>query len=118
MSLERDAAAYRECTRDPIFLLQVRRYRLLGVPEGHEMDDEGDVWAKSPIGPAEPDRLTVDDLLSFEAAVAWWETESVYLTREEAEAYGQRRAYNYRDGWRVYCVCAEGRLGDLLRAHG
>lgn len=115
MSPERDATAYRECTRDPIFLFQVRRWRLLHEPDGFLLDDEGDlVHVDDPEGTPAP---SVDDLLSMECAFAWWETESVWLTREEAEAYGKARHYNYTSGWRVYCVCAEGRLGELLREH-
>lgn len=114
MSPERDAAAYRECTRDPIFLFQRRRWNLVDVPEGHELCAEGAVYPKDR---PDADALTVDELKDLEAVVTWWETESVWLSREEAEDYGRRRAYNYRDGWRVFCVCAEGRLGELLQEH-
>lgn len=114
MSPERDATAYRECTRDPIFLFQFWRWRLIREPEGHLIDD-GAVYPLE--GYPDVEARTIDELLSMKCAVAWWETESVWLTREEAERYGTTRSYNYPDGWRVYCVCAEGRLGALLREH-
>ncbi len=44
-----------------------------------------------------------------------WDTEMVFWSREEGEAYGKRRDYNYRDGWRVYCVCANDTLAALLK---
>ena len=45
-----------------------------------------------------------------------WTTESVWFTREEAEAWATRHAYRFAEGWRVYCLCAEGALAKLLRA--
>jgi hypothetical protein len=42
------------------------------------------------------------------SALEAWETDRVY---------GQARHYNYPTGWRVHCLCAEGRLGELLREH-
>lgn len=44
-----------------------------------------------------------------------WVTESVWLTRREAEAYGRDNERGYPEGWRVYAVCAEGELVDALR---
>lgn len=119
MSQKRDSIAYFECTRDPIFLFQRRRWALIELPDGCVLDEDGaGVYPGRDCEPIEgAARLTVDELLSHEAAVAWWETESVYLTREEGEAYGRARAYNYPDGWRVFCVCAEGALAKLLKEH-
>ncbi len=52
--------------------------------------------------------LTEDDLdLIREAGDAheYWETKSVFLSREEAERYGESRDYEWgKDGWRVYCI--------------
>lgn len=31
-------------------------------------------------------------------------THTVFLSREEAESYGKSRGYNFKDGWRVYCI--------------
>jgi hypothetical protein len=44
-----------------------------------------------------------------------WRTESVWLDRLEAEAWGKVKAHRWTDGWRVYGVCAEGDLAELLR---
>lgn len=127
MTPERDATAYRECTRDPIFLFQRRRWIVTGCPEGWSFDDEGDCI---PEGWKPTDEKDTPPVLSMQemaqhrygewdapCAIETWETESVWLSREEAEDYGKARHYNYTSGWRVYCVCAEGRLGDLLREH-
>lgn len=125
----RDAAAYRECTRDPIFVFQARRWRVMGAPSGYEFDDEGDCveevdpihWTYGTERKAlSPEQLSHYTFGEFDTpcAIETWETERVYLTREEAESYGKARAYNYRDGWRVYCVTAEGALRDLLKRYG
>lgn len=55
-----------------------------------------------------------ETLVQERYATERWETEGVWLTREEAEAYGKRRSYNYPDGWQVYGICAEGSLAKLL----
>lgn len=44
-----------------------------------------------------------------------WDTECVFYSREEGELFGNKFAYNYRSGWRVYCVPCGGVLQDLLR---
>ena len=44
-----------------------------------------------------------------------WHTESVFLTREEGEEFGQAHAYRWPGGWQVYGICAEGELAKLLR---
>ena len=79
-----------EGTRDPIFLLQVKRTII------------GDI---------------TDDC---DYEVNYWDTERVYFTREEAEAYAESRPYHYGkngDGWRVYCTNSEGQLAELLKQH-
>jgi hypothetical protein len=129
----RDAAAYCECTRDPIFLFQARRWHVLGAPEGYDFDADGECVAVGEKAASlvdengDPERtvLSEKDLAArtfgeFDTpcAIATWVTERVYLSREEAESYGRARAYNYPSGWRVFCVCAEGALGALLREHG
>ena len=43
-----------------------------------------------------------------------WHTESVWLTRAEAEAHARANAHNMRSGWQVYCVPAGGELARLL----
>ena len=49
--------------------------------------------------------------------VETWITERVFATREESDAYGTRRSYNYRDGWRTYCVPCDGKLAEMLVHH-
>lgn len=44
-----------------------------------------------------------------------WETESVWLDRDEAQAFGRQHAYNYPRGWQVYGVPSEGRLAGMLQ---
>lgn len=119
----RDGSALNEATRTPIFLFQRKVWALVNVPNGYDVDDEGDVvpegWEK---------RDERGDALSWETlaettkgewdapcAISHWETERVYLTREEGERYGEGRAYNYPDGWRVYSVCAKGELAEALK---
>jgi predicted nucleic-acid-binding Zn-ribbon protein len=43
-----------------------------------------------------------------------WKTESVFLTREEAEAFGKAREYRW-DKWKVYCVPCDGELATILK---
>lgn len=42
-----------------------------------------------------------------------WHTETVFLTREEAERFANCRSYRWPK-WRVYCVPCEGELADIL----
>lgn len=63
-----------------------------------------------------------DFLISRGQAKRCWTTwdGGVWFTREEAEAEGERRDYYYgRKGkdWRVFCVCAQGELEELLNDH-
>lgn len=96
---KRDAWAYQEMTRDPIFLLQRKeRYVSTLCNDQHREQFEDD-------GEYEP----------CDECITYWRTESVWLSREQGEAYGEAHAYNYRYGWRVYCLCAEGELAVLLR---
>lgn len=43
-----------------------------------------------------------------------WFTESVWLTRKEAEDFAKRHEYRWPRGWQVYCTCAEGELAKAL----
>lgn len=110
-----------ECTRDPIFLLQSRRWHV--GPEGLPPDVVWDADATDfrRVSPKDPDDayLTMSAIAEeFPSSVREeWRTERVFFTREEGDSYGKARAYNYPEGWRVYCVCAEGQLAELLRAH-
>lgn len=121
----RDAAKFYECTADPVFLFQARRWTVLGCPEGYDFDDEGDCVATEDALSDDPRTLSPEELSQFRfgdhdtpCSIETWETERVYLSREAGEEYGTRRSYNYRAGWRVYCVPAAGALAVLLNEHG
>jgi hypothetical protein len=121
-----------EATRDPIFLLQSKQRVWTDLPAGWSCLDgtlisDGTidnvrlqaVWPEA--------RLDEDGLLSMSLSdvqerldgrycTVHWQTERVFFTREEGEAWAEARAYNYPNGWRVYCVCCEGRLAEILKA--
>ena len=47
----------------------------------------------------------------------YWETENVFLTREEANEHGEARPYawgNKGEGWRIYGVQCIGLMAELL----
>ena len=115
MMIDRDAIANQEATRDPIFLFQRRVINVIKEPDGYTTD--GESWWKDEDDGEEDISDKIDNkwLLRHECAIEYWHTESVYLTREEAEEYGRQRYYNYPDGWRVFCVCAEGELAKVLK---
>jgi hypothetical protein len=109
--------ANEEATRDPIFLFQRANVIITDrsnieycgdcktiVQPGHKCPDDGFV----------EDAITTKELIEMEAACIAWDTELVFATREEGEAYGKRRHYNYINGWRVFCVPAEGTLKSIL----
>lgn len=116
----RDAARLRECTQDPIFLFQARRWLVIGVPDGYETDADCDVVHKETGEALTKQQLAehVHGDYDVPCAIETWETEAVFLSRERGEAYGEACAHNYRDGWRVYCVPARGSLAHLLAKHG
>jgi hypothetical protein len=101
-----------ECTRDVIFLFQRRRRVYHTLPDGIGMCDGEFVGAN---GTGYTKEHVLQLCAQDENYVEWWDTESVWLDRETAEAYGQAHAYNYSDGWRVYGVPAEDRLAGLIR---
>jgi hypothetical protein len=103
----------REATRDVVFLFQRRMLRWTGrVPDGYYIAGEHLVESGS------LEISTLRDLHNAhgsEYVHETWHVEGVWLDREEAEAFGKLRSYNYPDGWRVYGVCAEGELAAVLR---
>ncbi len=110
----RGDVALAEATRDPIFLLQTRRWRISqeGLPSSVVFDfdacdlRQGDEFISiDTFAERFPDRVEED-----------WRAERVFFTREEGEAWATRRSYRWPSGWRVYCLCAEGDLAKLLRA--
>ncbi len=95
-----------DITADPIFLFQRRRVWVAMGPYDYDIDSEHYYNDDGPIAE--------QTLIEEGYALEWWETESVFLTREDGTAYGEARAYNYPDGWRVYCVCARGDIVHVL----
>lgn len=135
--MNRSEIARREATRDPVFLFQSRRVQFTRCPDWLEHD--GDCFRVS--YPTEeyddlPQDLPLYDeeglfidyaafyrfMLDYSAdgdgspcAIELWETELVFATREEGEAWGRDKSHRYRDGWRVYCVPAAGTLTGALK---
>lgn len=128
-----------ECTRDAIFLLQRRRWQRTDDIPGTEFDgeayaitdrDELPEWAVpfivdedgcEPYVSDDPELAAAAHKAGAEISSGWplfyeeWLTESVWLDRAEAEAWGKSHDYRFADGWRVYAVCAEGELAKRLR---
>lgn len=116
---------FKECTRSVIFLLQRRQAMWLDVahpPDGWEFDtDTSQLVALKAEDGAEKVRLTALQafMAKMDCAFAYWRTESVWLSREEAEEYAQTRVYDYHTPgvhYQVYGTCAEGRLEKVLAA--
>lgn len=105
-----------EATQYPIFLLQSGQVIVFSEPSGYYHDGEG----FRPDSPDDTDDdweyLTNQQLLDMgsETATRIWNTELVFADRDEAEEYARGRAYNYPDGWRVYCVPCKGNLAATL----
>lgn len=122
-----------EATRSPIFLFQSKVRRLIGLPDWLEYDGEC-FWIEDRSDAPEwmveqqdsedgLDQQQVERFLETYdlngAGTCYfehWETERVFFTRVEARRWGEARAYRWPDGWRVYCVCAEGELEQVLAA--
>ena len=104
-----NAAGLREATARPMFILQRREIRITEVPPGCSLHEDG-------MTDADGNEVEDPEHYCFqqECAVETWLSERVLGTRAEAEALATRRTYNYPQGFRVYCVPAEGALGDLL----
>lgn len=105
--MTRSEMARAESTRDPIFLLQERTWQV--ADEGafdrmREIREDHD-WTRDEIA-----ALVEEGMLAYD-----YRTVSVWLSREEAEAFARRTAYRYKHGWLVYCVCAEGELAAVLK---
>ena len=120
----------RECTRSVIFLFQVRHLKLIGLPEDFSLgvdgrgpvvqthDDDGDKLSEPiewPINRLFSEKLTFGDY-DVPCVIEEWHTEGVFLSREEANDFGNRTHYRYSHGFRVYGVPAEGELAKLIEA--
>ncbi len=113
--------AHEESTRDPIFLFQrerliVTNYERVNFCSDCEQlfDTDKDDYHDCESG---NDVLSINDVVDLDCGEIVWETECVFLRREEAAHYGRIKHYNYPDGWRVYCVCAEGELAGFLNLY-
>ena len=108
-----------ECTRDVVFLFQRRRYVFTGhLPDGLFYDDSS-VYREEDRQNDDREPLSIAALheeYGSDYVVERWDTESVWLTREEATDFGNRKNYNYPDGWRVYGVPSNGELPKIIRA--
>jgi hypothetical protein len=119
---KRGMVAYKESTRDPIFLFQKLDY---GCSE-QDFDamlalgwhcDEG--WYTSD-DIENADTVTPQMMADHDIGTKHWDTHHVFFSREEARQFGLRRPYHWGEegvGWRVYCVCAEGELAEILVNH-
>jgi hypothetical protein len=129
--MDRDPSNY-DATKDPIYLFKRKVYKVVSRPGW--LGSDGDSWwieHKNISGDDSPatwdflDKgeviesklmhwLATNESLDGPYALEQWETESVWLTRKQAEEYGKSHEYNYPDGWKVYCVSAKGHLPDVL----
>ena len=126
-----------ECTGNVIFLLQSRFLNLVDMPYGWEFDDDCasllmteqdadysteqqdsqfESW-KEGCNDVEQPSMSITELyeLNDEHFVEIWDTQCVFLSREEGEAFAEKHGYKYSQGWRVYGVCAVGQLVDLIK---
>lgn len=101
-----------EATRDPIYLLQSRRWHCVNVDQ-YWWDSDAEVL-KTAVDDVEVDEKYMRESDDFMDS---WDVEGVWFTRKEAEDFGSATHYRYAHGHRVYCVCADGELAKLLLAH-
>lgn len=110
---------YAECTGKVIFVLRRKIYDIVALPDGYEYDSD----LETIVSEDDPEKQLTNKELSEiasptgygECALSRWEIDSVWLSREEAEAYAKRKEYNFPDGWQVYGLCAGGELAELLK---
>lgn len=118
----------KEATRDVIFLFQVRDLRWTGkIPDGFELIDGRHLFHEGADHDAD-EPLSLADLYreaGNEYAVESWRTVTVFLDRQEAEAWGVSQQHNYGPKyvgessgdrcWQVYGVPAHGELAVMLQ---
>ena len=117
---DRKKIAHKEATRDPIFLFQLPRihYNEDGFYEVKYNADLGEL-VKTGTNNVLCDR----DIINKGWADVAWDTIGVFLTREEAEEFGETTSYRYgvngkNVDWRVYCIALEkdSVLAEILRS--
>jgi hypothetical protein len=121
-----------DCTRDPIYLLQVGTRQWTAMPDGVCCDGDF-MWVDDMealpnwIRPfVDDDDETINTNKRFwqyaeanENEHGWplvyieWRTEAVFLTRQEAEDWVKAREHNYPIA-KVYCVPCNGKLAEIL----
>ncbi len=118
----REEMSKEEMLADPIFLFQTRRVTPTeeyyfgdydycsdceavyhGTTERHEDEHQSENYE-----PPSDDELIKDGVL-----LEYWETRSVFYSREEGNEFGRKNSHNY-DKWRVYSVPALGYLKEKL----
>lgn len=123
--------SFQEGTRNVVFLFQSRQLRINSVPFGWEWGDECLYKEREDGEPEEDENGDEIEREQMSVKECWeaghtnsdgcpcviesWLTESVWLTREDAHAFGERRSYRWPDGWRVYGVNADDSLADAIR---
>ena len=94
-------------TKNCVWLFQIKeqKYGEGGCTCDAEYDEEGDLKEGSQ---------------ECTCAVEYWRTERVFLTRGEANTYGESRPYAWGEkgkGWRIYGVMCMGLMAELLGKH-
>lgn len=116
-----------EATRDPIFLAQYRRrwpsMNCIGYHERPRCVDcektqgEGCTCERTDGRDPSYEPFTGELFRACGECEEHWETDSVWLSRAEAESWMKARAYRFSDGHRVYCVTCDGELSVLLASY-
>ena len=122
-AMDRKEIARDELTSNPIFLFQSRWWNLTGLPYGYVVDDEGYIYEAEDREsiPEEAESVPItkfehcQNYDGYSCLIEEWKTERVFFTREEGEAYAHSQAHNCPYGSRVYCVCAHGKLAEILK---
>ena len=107
--MNRKDIAYKEATRDPIFLFQER---VVTLKAEYDTYVEWDSNIECLIHADTRKQLDDYDLVDNDWADITWRTTGVFSTREEGEAFGERTSYRYGPkgknvDWKVYCIALE-----------
>lgn len=98
----------KESTAYPVFLVQRRRLQVTD-PRGLEWDNDCEIYRD-----ADGNELSGDDIVARDAGHWAWDVHTVAFTREEGEAYCERRSHN--GPFRCYSIHSIGDLRKLLDA--
>ena len=106
----REEVDHSEGTESAIFLLQVKRYiATKDLPNDDFIVIEGDVYLAEDYknNPDEAESLSMEECERNELVEGYWATESVFMTREQANEYVQYRKHRYHvagEDYRVYSI--------------